>query len=406
VNELSLVADQVKTSAEFDGILREHAGIDQLVVHLNGGTFLTRGTQEWGDSDDPKLNPGFRAGRQWTFDSESGATLAWDFGAVPDEYINNVPNWLITSTEARFVPGVHSPEETWALLPRGQAIRKLNFDLQYSKAVARWKAKGAKLRIGAAILSGHEAAIEDVHITNYGAWGQEVFPLVIDGGIGQPDRNAIALLDPALYIFDAGIPDDQCSHITGCTVDGYCEDSNDQVTVRMIVGNSGEIAPDVWRQHFRAFAYQSGNHTIATGKNIVQCHTIYQSLRGRIDNNSWTGVQVGVYGDYCTTKGLNVLANEGDANYGMEFFLSPTAGASKTFADQFSHENYIIGPNKLASKVADVRIDTLGPSTATRFIRNISVDASLSLSNNGATNVTRTGTPTKKGCSPFGWFHR
>jgi len=196
-----------KTSAEFDDGMRSHAHVDQLAVHLVGEKFYTAGTREWEDSNDVLENPGFRMGREWTFDTDTGATLVWDVDAVPDD--SDTPIHLLLSTEARFDArlNLHTPEEVWNLLPRGQSVRGLNIDLQFSKAVDRWKAKDKKLRIGAVLLSGHQAAIEKVHVANYGALGYEGFPLVITGGIGMYDRNLIAQLDPAKYILDANLPD-------------------------------------------------------------------------------------------------------------------------------------------------------------------------------------------------------
>jgi len=60
---------------------------------------------------------------------------------------------------------------------------------------------------------------------------------------------------------------------------------------------------------------------------------------------------------------------------------------------------------KIVSRSANVKLDTLGPTTATRYIRNIAIDANLSLENTGGTNVTRTGLPpaTNGGCN---WLRR
>jgi hypothetical protein len=381
--------------------MREHSHLDLLDVHLSDGIFRTAGTRQWDDSNDVIANPGFRMGRHWTFDLAPETRVVWDVDAIPDDRVSDVPIHLFLSTEARFDPdGPHTPEEVWNLLPRGQAVRGGTIDLQYTKAVDRWRAAGKKLSIGAVLLSGHEAAIEGVHLTNYGAWGAEGFPLVITGGIGQYDRDLIARLDPATHILDAtsAIP----SHISDCTADGYAPaETNDQVTVRMIVGNMGERNPGEWVQHYRAFAYQSGNRTIASGKNLVQAHTIYQSLRSRIDHNYSSGARIGVYGDFYSSKRIEVFLNEFLlSDHGVQFLLSPTGPG----ADHYSHEGHVIGLNKITSTGAQVSLDTLGPTTATRYIRDISVDASLSLENNGGTNVTRSGVglAKKKGCNPFG----
>ncbi len=417
MNEISIVTDfagaqlgtpanplVAKTSADFDKIMRSHSSLDQLAIHLNDGTFYTAGTHEWGDPNDYTQYPGFRIGRQWTFDSGTNATLAWDVDAVPDSAISDTPICLLLSTSACLTSGSLSPQAVWDLQPRGQAVRNLNIDLQFSKAVDRWKSKNAKLKIAGAMLAGHEASIEKVHITNIGALGVENFPLLIVGAIGSWDRDLIAQLDPNKYIFDANIPDVECSHITDCVADGYDElDSNNQVTVRMIAGNIGERTPGEWIQHMRAYAYQSGNNTIATGKNFVQAHTIYQVLRGSIANNKSQGAAIGVYGDFDSTTNLNISLNQFlTCDYGIRLLLSPTGPGF----EQFSHENYTIGPNMITSSGPNVSLDTCGPSTPTRYIRNFSIDSALSLEAIGATNITRTGAIAKKGCNPFSFLHR
>ena len=403
------------TSADFDALMRAHADVEDLAVHLSDGIFRTAGTREWGDTNVVADNPGFRAGRQWTFDIAADSTLEWDVDAVPDDQVSDIPIHLIMSTEARFDSrlNLHTPEEVWALQPRGQAVRGGTLDLQFSRAVDRWRAKGKMLRIGAVALAGHQAAIEGVHVTNYGAYKYEGFPLYIQGAYGMYDRNLIAELDPATHIFDADLPDEQCSHITDCLADGYVElsDVGDQVTVNAIMGSIGERTPGEWRTSYRAYCYQTGNRTVASGSNAVQGHTVYQSLRALVEKNKTEGAQVGYYGDFYKTKGVVIQGNEfgteaAPCYYGIQLLLSPVAAGMGNAADDFSHEDYVIGPNKIVSRSANVKLDTLGPTTATRYIRNIATDASLSLDNRGATGVTRTGLPpaTARGCNPFGRF--
>lgn len=375
----------------FDAIMRSHADVEDLNVYLEDGVYVTAGTKQWEDTEQ-----GFRMGRHWTFDLAPNARVVWDFEAAE---ITEVPIHLFLSTEARFHPDFSSmsPEDIWNRLPRGQAVRGGTLDLQFSQAVKRWRSAGKKLNIGGVLLSGHQATIE-THVTNYGAWGGENFPLVITGGIGQPDRDAIAKLD-STHILDDGLSNADCSHITNSLADGYDESSNDQVTVRMIVGNMGERSPGEWVQHFRRFAYQSGNRTIATGKNLVQAHTIYQSLAGSIDHNYSNGARVGVYGDFYSTKRLDIELNEFLAcDHGVALYLSPTGPGN----EQYSHESYTIGPNKIVSKGANVSLKTLGPPTGKRFIRDIGVDASLTVESEGA-EFTRIGVERAqaKGCNPF-----
>lgn len=397
MTELELVATDFPTSEKFDALMRSHSHVEDLVVHLNGGAFLTASTKEWDDTNDVQQSRGFRAGRHWILTSESGATLRWDVDAVPDSEISDVPRWLILSTEARFDHRLnhHTPEDVWALLPRGQSVRGITFDLQFQKAAPRWRAKGKKLRIGAGMLSGHQASFNASPVINYGALGYEGFPYFIQGSLGQYDRNLIARLDPEQYIFDDGVPDDECSHIVGCTASQFAEaeTGGQQITVRVLTGGMGERTPGEWVQHMRAFAYQSGNRTVASGKNLVQAHCIYQCLRGRVDHNSSEGATIFYYGDFLKTKGVEIDFNVATGCYhGVKLALSPTAEGMGNAADQFSHEDYTIGPNnRFSGNGPNVQLDTMGPSAATRFIRNIKVAASLSLENKGAENVTRIG---------------
>jgi hypothetical protein len=409
LNELSLKASDFKGAEDFDALLRANFDKQQLAVHLDGGKFYTQGTREWDDSSSIAENPGFRI-RNWTLDSQSGATLAWDHSKVTP---TDVPIALIRTTEMRFDGQPHTPEEIWAGQPRGQSVRDLQFDLQFSTALPRWKAAGKMLRIGAVALGGHQGAIERCHLTDWGAWGYEGFPLAIMGAFG-PDKNAIAILDPTTHVFDQGVTDSECSHITDCLADGFDETlTNDQVTVRMITGSMGCPTGDLnwWAQTPRAYAYQRGNRTIAQGRNIVQAHTIYNSLRGDIDHNTSQGAAVGVYGDFCKNKGLHIWLNQFlNCDYaGIRFFLSP--GDPKTIgnlAEQFSHEDYDIGPNQVTSR-SGVQVD-FGtfedqlPLGAMRFIRNMKVDASLLLEAKGTIpGIVRTGqvAASAKGCNPF-----
>lgn len=421
--ELSLLAVDYPTAESFDAVMKANLDKQQLAVHLDGGTFFTQGTQEWGGSPNVLENPGFRI-KNWTFDSHSGAVLKWDYTKVIPQ---NVPLALIRTFEGwndlSLFPN-HTPQQLWDGLPRGQKVSDLKFDLQYSKALPIWKAAGLPLRIQAVALGGHQAGIERCTLSDWGAWGTEVFPFDIAGGYGQYDRSLIALLDPTTHLFDQGVTDLECSHITDCIAEMVDETlSNNQVTIRMIVGSMGEVAPDLWVQHMRQYQYQRGNKSYGKGVNLFQAHTNYQMLRADTDHNLSQGCAVGVYGDYCKNKGHNVFQNQFlDCDYaGIRFLLSPSAGDSKTLADQFSHEDYNIGPNQITSKSGvqmdlntlektwynkDGSILTPGlPLSATRYIKNIQVDSSIVLEVKGPIpGIVRTGAlATNKGCrfNPF-----
>jgi hypothetical protein len=404
VNELSLKASDFPSSVEFDALMRANFDKDQLAVHLDNGTFYTSGTKEWDDSPDIRDNPGFRI-KNWTFDTQSGATLAWDWERAP---LTEVPLALIRTTEmskdlARV--NLHTDEEIWLGQPRGQTVRDLTLDLQFSKALPRWRAAGKMLRIGACALGGHSFAMERLHLKDFGAHGYEGFPLYGQGAYGMYDRDAIARLDPTTHIFDEGVTETECSHITDCLADGFVESStNDQVTVRFIGGSIGNpVSGDLsrWTQTPRAFSYQRGNRTVAAGQ-WVQAHTIYNCLRGEIDHNSSSGAAVGVYGDFCRNKGLHIWLNQflGCDYSGIRLLLSPTGPGN--LAEQFSHEDYDIGPNEITSR-SGVQVDfntfeEVLPTGPTRFIRNMRVDSSLTLENKGGVGVTRS---KSRGCLLF-----
>lgn len=427
MNELSVKTTDFPTAEAFDALMRSQFDKQQLAVHLDGPTFgermYTQGTLEWGDSPDIRDNPGFRI-KNWTFDSQSGVILTWDHSKIAP---TPIPIALIrTTTMAKDLArlNLHTAEEVWAGQARGQTVRDLQFDLQFEQAVPKWRAAGVMLRIGAVALGGHQAAIERCHVMNYGAYRYEGFPLYIQGAYDMYDRNLIATLDPTTHIYDEGVTDSECSHITDCLADGYVElhDVGDQVTVRAIIGSMGEKVPGVWQQHDRAYSYQRGNHTVASGSNAVQGHTAYNSLRADIDHNTSDGAAVGVYGDFCRNKGLHIWENQFLAcDYaGIRFFLSPTGPGN--VAEQFSHEDYDIGPNKITSR-SGVQVDlgtfeapmTSGskqdflPLSPTRYIRNIRVDASLLLEAKGTIpGIVRTGqvVASNKGCGRFNPFKR
>jgi hypothetical protein len=320
-----------------------------------------------------------------------------------------VPLALIRTTEARFKSLTMTPEECYYAQPVGQLVQNIRFDLQFSKAVDKWRAAGCSLRIGAVALGGHAAAIENCHTTNYGALGKEAFIYYIQGAYGMYDRNLIAQLDPTKYIFDEGQADVSCAHVVNGSVDGYSTDSDPhvQVTVQYIAGSIGETSPGVWRETMRAYAYQRGGETLGSlTSNMIQPHTIYQVLRGKIDRNYALNTACGVYGDSYTTKGLEIQFNEFLGVYhAIQLQLSPgdpDDPESLKRAAQFSMEKYKIGPHKIASRAENVLLDPMGEQTDTRYIRDFDIDSTLTVKNGGATDVRQTGVlASRRGCRKF-----
>lgn len=215
----------------------------------------------------------------------------------------------------------------------------------------------ASLRTGGVLLEG-DGEIDDVKFWDFGSKTDESFVGIVTGGSGR-------------------------AAITNCLFDGYDPTkSNTQVTVFSIMGADDRSAPR------RPFVLMEGNRTIASGDNHVQAHTIYDADSGLVGRNYSDGARIGYYVDYWISKGIKIVGNRfgGWCEHGVQVRLSPTP---LPIAEDFSHEDYEIGENDIQSWGANVSLDTMGPSTSTRFIRNFSVHPSLSLENSGAENVTR-----------------
>lgn len=411
MNELKISQGDAKTPDELCALLRAHSDLQQLAISLEDGVFPIEPTRQWADENDVMLNPGFRFGRNWTLDGK-GIDKSVIKVDLSNTAVGPTPLNAILTTEARFDKervNLHTPEECWEAQPRGQAVRDLTIDLGFRENVDRWRAQGVMFRLGGIGLGGHQAAIERVRTTNYGAYKYEGFPNYIQGAYGMYDRNLIAQLDPATHIFDAGLSDRECSHIIDCPTDGYVDlvDTVAQVTVNAIMGSVGERTPGEWIHTYRAYCYQTGCKTFASGSNKVQGHTIYQSLRALIEYNKTDGPEIGVYGDYNKSKGITVRYNEfgtekNPCYYGVQIQLSPTAEGQGNAAEDFSHEDYDIGPNKIFSRAAQVKIDTCGPTTARRYIKRIKVDASLTVEENIGSELIVTGQEMQKRGGCFG----
>jgi hypothetical protein len=227
------------------------------------------------------------------------------------------------------------------------------------------------LRTGAVLIDG-DGAIDGVTFRDFGSKGEETFVAAVSNGSGFA-----AITNTVFTDFDPA-------------------SSDTQVTVRIIDGADSAVSKELHRSD----CLMEGNKTFAKGANWVQAHTIYQAKKGLVRRNLSDGARVGYYGDFWSTRGITIMENEFLAcEHGVQLKLSPTP---LPFADSFSHEDYVIGPNRIESSGANVSIDTLGPPTATRYIRNIAVDRSLTLENFGGV-VTRTGAElsSRRGCNPF-----
>lgn len=284
-------------------------------------------------------------GKDWTVDGAANVSL--DSDAITDR--DSQPLFCLAGP-ARSVKGI---------TVRGN----------HSSLANGWQ---GSLRTGGVLLYG-QALIDGVTFKDFGAIGAETFVAEI---VGSGD-----ITDSLFTDFDP-------------------QSSDDQVTVfRTIASENGELASTVRAIH-------EHNTTNAPGSKLVQAHTIYQSP-GLIRFNKSVGADVLYYGDYFNNRDITIEENDADAClHGVQLKLSPTP---RPQADSFSHENYTIGPNRFRSSGANVSLDTCGPSTSTRFIRRIAIDAGLSLENAeygglpGAANITRTGLPdpARKGCNPL-----
>lgn len=212
----------------------------------------------------------------------------------------------------------------------------------HSTLVNRWT---GSLRTGGVLLEG-DGVIDGVSFADFGSHGAETFVGIVTGGSG-----------PAA--------------ITNCVYWNHdAPSSNDQVSVFVIMGLEFTPGP------LRSVALMEGNQVTAPNSKQVQAHTIYQTTQGLIQHNKSIGADVFVYGDYFVTKGIAIKENVAEnCIHGVQLKLSPGASGS----EPFSHEDYKIGVNKFESSGAAVSLDTVGPATAQRYIRNIAVDASLSV---------------------------
>jgi hypothetical protein len=331
---------------EFDRLMSSLVAEDDLAHHWTG-RFGTRGAYRWGAYADAN----WRAGRNWSI--EGDFTLSIDPDAIPDDEIDSQPLFCIASRNDAVAPRVKG----------GTLIGN------HSVLAERWRAQGKTLRTGGPLLYG-DARLDSVTVRDCGSLGAESFVAEIVG----------------------------TGAIVGCTyTDHDPSASDDQVTVFRVIGSEN----CEWMSGTPCLMERNTTNTPAS--KLVQAHCVY-SCPGVVRNNKSVGAQVFYYGDYCGTRDVTIEENEADdCEHGVQLKLSPTP---LPFAERFFHERYTIGPNRFRSSGANVSLDTCGPPTPTRFIRDIKVDSSLSLENFGATNVTRITVPQRRGCNPFAFLRR
>lgn len=363
--------------------------------------FGTRGGVEWGDAPFR-----LRSGHVLDF---NGATLELDVDRVTDEMLRSENPIMLIPSQIGQIYG-KTGEDAWAAVSTHQCVKNVRLVANFSKLVDRTRALGVpSLRISGAGLQGHDAQMSGIVLSDFGAYGHEAFPLWIAGSDSGYDKNALYTVDPR-HVFDEDTPSSRMEYKF---VDYQAEKSNDQVTVGMIIGATcaekirespwAELGP--WRQIMRRAASLTYDVT-ARGQNIVQGGTIYQCLQGLVDGCSTDGAAIGVYGDYFSTRGLRITANNKfmGGTWGVAFRLSPTAQDADTLPEQFSHEDYVIEKFECDAGAGDVYLNADLPNTDRRYIRNMAVDERLRLVNEGnragVVKIPAPGTK-KKGCRPW-----
>jgi hypothetical protein len=343
--------------------------------------YLTRGAREWG----PLAGADWRIPSGCVIDLQGSGVLELDYATIPDDYVQSIPWHLICSAEG-WGAGL-APEEAWKAVPRGETVRNGKLIGNHSKLADRWKAAGQSLLISGAILQGHAVAIENIALEDFGSLGGEAFPLIISGAMAGPDRDALALLDPATHLFDDPALALPRTHITGCSFDKFQSAlTNNQVTVYLITGamcNDTIAHPWAevggWHQLYRINPIISDCTGYvrdgSPGINQCQLATIYECRGGEITRCLSRGFQAGVYGDFYSTVGLDVHHNDFEALRPVAFLTSPTGPGF----EQFSHDDPIVRSNWLRCIPTDegwhggVLLLKLADGP-TRHIRNVTVD--------------------------------
>lgn len=409
------------STGRFEELMRQHAQRGNH-VHIAAGHYKTGPTGQW----NRKPGRGFTINGEVTLASE--AVVELDVDAFTPEDITAEPKHMFIGQGVWDDPdrspdefSAMTPEAVFDALPRGQKFRGGTLIGNHSKLMPLHKAAGCSYSPGAVLLNGHNTAIEGTRLVDFGAYrndpniGAEAFPLVLSIATSGFDQNKLAQLDMTKYMVDV---EGEPSHIINTKFDGYNPAfSNEQVTVRMIVGSFGEpggFGTGNWQYMWRRDCYQENNTTGSAeypiGPGLVQAHTNYLAKSGRVRGNKSYGADVLYYGDYLQTERQLIDLNEAyNCRTGIALLLSP--GPPTMLARNFYHKDYTLGLNKIESRDAQVLIRTLvaeweieckkaGQSTEnSRFITGIKVDRSLTVNNEGGVTIpVGVDLKTRRGC--------
>lgn len=329
------------------GVVRDSPG--PWTIHAPGH-WLTVPGLEWGAAS-------WRLPSGCQLDFHDGV-LEVDVKHVPDSWLaQNVPLHMIPTQIAW--AGVLRGADAWAAVPRDQAVRNVQLIANHSELAERAASLGVALRIVGGALQGHNAKWDNIHLTDFGAWGYETLVLVITGALNGYDRYALSTVDRA-HMFDEA-PADQSS-ITNITADGFVTaKSNAQVSHAMIVGAlcNDKLRDDgVWGEVGNYSQLYRRAPVIDNFEGIVrddpmakvnQCQgaTIYQCHYGEIRNCKTNGYRAGAYHDYYTTFDLDIHHNDFEALRPVAALLSPTAKDAEAAADQFAMYGLQVRSNQL-----------------------------------------------------------
>ena len=427
VNEELGTVDQpyvADSTTKFDDLMRQHAQRNNH-VHLAGGNYKTAGIGQW----NRRPGRGFTINGQVTLADD--AVVELDIDALEPYDINSEPQQIFMGQGVWDDPDrafdefqAMTPEQVFDALPRGQSVKGGTVVGNFSKLQPRFKAAGQSLRVEAVALNGHNASCEGTKLLDFGAYrydpniGAEAFPLCIMGATSGFDQNKLAQLNPLKYVFDM---EGEPSHISNTSFEGYVpEASNDQVTVRMIVGSVGEpggFGTGNRKYMWRKSCYQENNITRGSPgiNNLIQGHTNYLSQGGYIRGNKSYDCDVLYYGDFLQTENQTIDENEAyNPRHLAVLLLSPTPVA---LAKDFHHKNYTIGLNKCVNPHGgtDVLINELtadwvlacqkaGVDPATgknRFISGIKVHRTLSVNPGAPFTPFGTDLNARSGCRRF-----